>query len=81
MVKHISDMRFSRILIDVADELLDLYSSELVNGSSPQTAKLFLQLQRRVEREERNVKQLMALQESSLNTLDQPMTSDYCNPS
>ena len=69
MVKHISDMRFSRILIDVADELLDLYSSELVNGGSPQTAKLFLQLQRRVEREERNVKQLMALQESSLKIL------------
>ena len=66
MVKHISDMRFSRILIDVADQLLDLYSDDLVNGGSPQTAKLFLQLQRRVEREERNVKQLMALQASSL---------------
>ena len=44
---------------------LDLRMNPLkVNGGPSQTAKLFLQLQRRVEREERNVKQLMALQAS-----------------
>ena len=64
VVKYISDMRFSLILIDVADELLDLYASDLVPGGSPQTAKLFLQLQKRVALEERYVKQLMALQGS-----------------
>jgi len=58
--RHLGDARFSEMLVEVADELLDLYGREL--GSQPQLDRLFLDLKRCVYRETRHLRQLTSLQ-------------------
>lgn len=60
LCKYISDVRFSGILIDVSSDLLDLYASSL--GQNRAIDRQFIDLRKRVDREVRNQRQLLALQ-------------------
>ncbi len=64
VTRHVNDARFAKVAIEVADVLLDLYADELANNPSSQISKLFLELGRAVDRETRNMKNMMALQGS-----------------
>lgn len=58
--RYIADMRFTRLLVHVADLLVDLYLPN--HGMSERIDKLFADLSRRLEREVRYVEELAKLQ-------------------
>jgi len=60
--KYINDPRFSQLLMEVVDVVLELYGNQI--GKCPTTDKLFLNIRNRVDREVRNIRQLTCLQGS-----------------
>jgi len=58
--RYISDMRFTRLLVYVADLLVDLYLPH--HGMSERIDRLFSDLGRRLEREVKYVEELARLQ-------------------
>jgi len=60
--KYINDPRFSQLLMEVVDVVLELYGSQI--GKCPTTDKLFLDIRKRVDREVNNMRQLATLQGS-----------------
>jgi len=60
LAKYINDPRFSKLLTEIMDVVLELYGSQI--GSCPSTDKLFMEIRNRVDREVRNIHQLSTLQ-------------------
>lgn len=61
LIKYIGDYRFTRILIDVANILLDVYGDHLTD-CGPEALKLFERLAKRLREEEELTQQLLCLQ-------------------
>jgi len=62
LAKYINDPRFSQLLMEIVDVVLEMYGSQI--GKCPTTDKLLLEIRNRVDREVRNMKQLATLQGS-----------------
>jgi len=60
LAKYINDSRFTQLLTEVMEVVLEMYGSQI--GSCPATDKLFLEIRNRVDREVRNMRQLATLQ-------------------
>lgn len=62
VMRHIGDYRFTPILVDAANILLDVYENEFEQFAGTEVGKMFVNLSRRLKKEEQIIKDFLEVQ-------------------